>query len=307
MAEQLTGLIAAPFTPMRADGSVNLDMIETYAHTLAANGVAGAFPCGTTGESLSLAVEERMAVAGRWQAVAPDGLAVIVHVGHNCLADAKALAAHAQKIGARAIGAMGPCFFKPGSVDDLVAWCTELAAAAPGLPFYYYHIPSMTGVQFPMVEFLRKGGERIPTLAGIKYTWEDMLDFGRCLTLDGGRFNMLFGRDEALLAGLALGATGAVGSSYNYAAPLYVRLIKAFNAGDMAAAREAQARSRQMIATVIAHGYAPSAKALMKLVGVDCGPVRLPMRPLPDDELDQLRAELDAIGFADYCMRPAIG
>ena len=302
MSEQLTGLIAAPFTPMQADGSLNLDMIETYAHTLASNGVAGGFVCGTTGESLSMTVDERMAVTARWQAVAPEDFDVIVHVGHNCLADAKALAAHAQEVGARAIGAMGPCFFRPATVDALVAWCADLAAAAPGLPFYYYHIPSMTGVQFPMVDLLRAGADRIPTLAGIKYTWEDMHDFGLCLTLDDGRFNMLFGRDEALLAGLALGAPGAVGSSYNFAAPLYVRLIEAFNAGDLATARALQARSRQMIATVISHGYAPSAKSLMKLVGVDCGPVRLPMLPLPDGEFDQLRAELDALGFAADAM-----
>ncbi|HUT32368.1 MAG TPA: dihydrodipicolinate synthase family protein [Planctomycetota bacterium] len=303
MAEHITGLVAAPFTAFHSDGSLHLDKIEYQAESLFLSGVSGAFVCGTTGESLSLTVAERMAVAERWKAVATEGLAVIVHVGHPCLEDSRALAAHAQKLGARAIGAMAPCFFRPANVDDLVAWCAEVAAAAPELPFYYYHIPSMTGVNFPVADFLERGADRIPTLAGAKFTYENLMDYHRCLTLRGGRFDMLFGRDEILLSALVLGAKGAVGTTYNFAAPLYRRVVAAHERGDLAAAQAEQHRAAEMIAALVRHGGLPAFKAVMKMIRVDCGPVRPPLRELTLEERHHLHQDLERMGFFDYCSR----
>jgi N-acetylneuraminate lyase len=301
---KLTGLIAAPHTPMKPDGSVNLDAIDRQADLLSAAGLRGVFVCGTTGEGLSLTAEERMAVAERWVAVAPRQLAVIVQVGGEPLAQCRALAAHAQKIAAHAIGAMPPCFFKPARLEDLVAFCGEIASAAPDLPFYYYHIPSLTGVDFAVLDFLRVGGTRIATLAGAKLTYENLMDYGRCLALDGGRYNMLFGRDEILLSALVLGARGAVGTTYNYAAPLYHRLMAAFEKGDLAEARAWQLRSVEMIDAMIRHGGVPAGKAMMKLIGLDCGPCRLPLRTLSDEQCRSLRADLERVGFFEFCLKP---
>src|SRR2546429_672663 len=132
--QPLTGLIAAPYTAFHHDGRLNLTAIESQAASLAANGVAGAFVCGTTGEGVSLTVPERMQVAERWQQVAGSSLRVIVHVGHTCLDDARALAAHAEKIGAQGVGCLAPFFFKPANAADLTLFCAEVAAAAPALP-----------------------------------------------------------------------------------------------------------------------------------------------------------------------------
>src|SRR5688572_30679248 len=129
----LTGLIAAPFTAFHPDGRLNLAMIERQAQSLVANKVSGAFVCGTTGEGLSLTIDERQRVAERWQEVTDPTLRVIVHVGHVGLADCQALAAHAQKIGANAIGCFAPCFFKPATLEDLVRFCAEVAGSAPEL------------------------------------------------------------------------------------------------------------------------------------------------------------------------------
>eukprot|EP01035_Chromulina_nebulosa_P062885 gene62885-86003_t len=117
MQNRFRGLIAAPFTPFNADRSVNLNVIPAYARFLRANGVSAAFVCGTTGEGLSLTLEERLAIAEAWVKAAQ--LPVIVHVGHTCLADARALTAHAAKIGAAAVSALAPMFFKPRNIDEL--------------------------------------------------------------------------------------------------------------------------------------------------------------------------------------------
>jgi N-acetylneuraminate lyase len=289
---------------MHADGSLNLDAVEKLAARLDRDGVAGAFPCGTTGEFASLSAAERMQVAERWCAVAGRDLQVIVHVGGTCLGDSKLLAAHAQKCGAQAISAIGPFFFKPRSVEDLVAYCAEIAAAAPSLPFYYYHIPTLSGVDLQMTEFLESGKSRIPTLAGIKFSHLDLMDLGRCVRLDDGRFQILFGVDEVLVSGLVLGARAAVGTTYGFAAPLSTRILDAFGRGDLEGARRLQARSMEMVSVFIRYGGHPAMKATMKITGLDCGPVRPPLRQLRKEEYESLVAELEAIGFQDFCSRP---
>lgn len=301
--KHLSGLIVAPFTPMHEDGSVNLDMIEKQAELFVDNGVNGVFACGTTGESMSLTIEERMSIAERWQEVASDELTVLIHVGHTCLADCQRLADHAQKIGVYGIGAMAPCFFKPVRVEDLVSFCAKIAAVAPKLPFYYYHIPSMTGGDFLMLDFLKLAADEIPTLAGIKFTDENLMDFSRCLNLDNGRFNMLFGRDEIIIAALSLGAKGMIGSTYNFASPLYNRIIEAYNAGDMATAQKEQAHSQDIVAILHKFGGLPTGKAIMKITGLDCGGVRPPLRNIRKEQYDEVANYLDQIGFFDFCSK----
>lgn len=301
--EHLTGLIPAMFTPMNRQGDLATDRIEPLCEALVRGGVRGVLVCGTTGECLSLTTEERMRLAQRWTDVAGGELAVLVHVGHNCLPAAKALTSHAHKIRAHAVAAFAPSYFRPKSPEDLTAFCTEIASAAPELPFYYYHIPSMTGVNIPVYDFFQVAGRRIPNLAGTKYTHNDLMDFGRALRMEGGRFDMLFGRDEFLLSALALGARGAVGTTYSFAAPLYVDILKAWDAGDPDTAGELQNRAMELVSVFRRFGDLPAGKAMMEMIGLDCGAVRLPLRNLSRQERSGLRTSLDEIGFFEYCVR----
>lgn len=292
-----TGLIAAPFTPFHADGSVNPDAIPAYARFLKMRGVSAVFVCGTTGEGASLSVEERELVTETW--IRAGELPVIVHVGHTSLPDARRLSAHAARHGASAFAALSPFFFKPRNPAELADWCAAVASSAPALPFYYYHIPSMTGVSMPVLDVLKAAGDRIPNLAGVKYTHEDLPDFSACLHHDAGRFDLLFGRDEMLLEGTEAGSRGAVGSTYNYAAPLYLRLLAALSAGDRAQARVLQDQSIAMIAACNSVGatHLAASKSLMAWLGVDCGPVRAPLASPTRPQLAELRGKLEDIGF----------
>ncbi len=297
----ITGLIAATHSPFHVDGSLNLAVVEKQAAHLLANGVKTAFICGTTGESESLTFDERRALARRWTEVSRGtDLEVVVHVGSNCLADARAFTSQAQQLGALAIAAFAPSYFKPRNVSLLVDSCANIAAAAPELPFFYYDIPSMTGVTLSVPEFLAQGRDRIPNLAGVKFTNSDMMSFQQCQRVDGGAFNILWGTDENLLAGCALGAKGAVGSTYNFAAPIYHRLLKAFAANDLVRAREEQFRSVQLVATLAPRGYMAAAKCVMKMLGVDVGPARLPNGNLSAAEQSALRTDLEKLGFFDW-------
>jgi N-acetylneuraminate lyase len=298
---KLSGLVAAPYVALHPDSSLNLGLIEAQARSLAASGVSGAFVCGTTGEGVSLTTAERMAVAAEWCRVAGPDLRVIVHVGHTALGECQALAAHAQKIGAAGISNCAPFFFKPGHLDELVDFCAGVAGAAPSLPYYYYQIPSMTGVQLPAADFLRAADAKIPNLAGVKFTFENLMDFAECVRLEDGRFEIVFGRDEMLLSALALGAKGAIGSTYNFAAPVYLRILKAFAAGDLETARTEQARANAMVSLMVRFGGTTAGKSIMRMIGLDCGPVRLPLRPLSEAQETELRRGLEGAGFFEFC------
>lgn len=300
----LTGLVPAVLTPFDADGGLNLAAVEKQVELLRTDGVSAAFVGGTTGEFSSLTTTERIQLARRWADVGRGaGMRVVVHVGANCLADAKEIAADAEKAGAAAVATVAPSYFKPKTVAELVEWCAQLAAAAPRTPFYFYDIPAMTGVALPMPEFLDAAAERIPTLAGLKFTNPDLMTLQRLLRLQDGRFDVVWGFDEYLLAALVLGAEGAVGSTYNFAAPLYHRIIAAVQAGDLAAARANQFRSVQLITTMYRYGFLAAAKEVMRVRGVDLGPVRLPNQPLTPERAAELRTDLEAHDLARFTPR----
>jgi N-acetylneuraminate lyase len=300
---KLEGLLAATHTPLNPDGTLRLDAVAGQARHLLAHGLTAAFICGSTGESSSLAVDERLAMTREWsQVVRGTPLKLIVHVGHNSLPEAQRLAEDAQRQGAHAIAALAPNYFRPAGVAELVDFCAAIAERAPALPFYFYDIPALTNVHLPMDEFLSRGRERIPTLAGLKFTNPDDAQLQLCLRHSGGEFDILYGNDEYLLAALALGVRGAVGSTYNFAAPLYQRLIAAFDRGDLATARDLQVQSVQLVKLCVGFTFLRAAKAIMSFLGVDCGPVRLPLRALAPDQIAELRRRLEAAGFFDWIL-----
>jgi N-acetylneuraminate lyase len=295
MQKRLSGLVAAAFTPLRADGSLNLAMVGPMVDHLIVRGVSALFVCGSTGEGPLLTVAERRDTAAAYVEAAGRRIPVIVHVGHSSPAEARLLAAHAQQIGADAISAVAPWYFKPASVASLVACLAEIAGGAPQLPFYYYHIPSLTGVAFDMVEVLRRA-DQVPTMVGIKYTAPSVDELQALLDFEGGRYDILYGRDEMLLSGLCVGARGAIGSTYNFAAPLYRRLIAAFEAGDLVGARQYQAQAVAMIRLLLDGGGLPLFKAIMGWLGFDCGPVRMPLVNVDPAKMAQIRREVEAMG-----------
>jgi len=298
---KLTNLIAATHTPFNLDGSLRLSVVERQAEYLLQQELTTAFIGGSTGESHSLNIEERRQLALRWSEVARGTpLKVVVHVGSNCLADAKELAAQAAELKAFAISALAPSYFKLRTLADLVEWCSEIAFAAPETPFYFYDIPALTNAVFSMPAFLAQAAGSIPTLNGIKFTNHDLMAYQLCLRAEDGAFDIPWGTDESLVAALALGAAGAVGSSYNFAAPIYHRLLANFEQGDLEAARREQLRSVELIKLLDGYGYLGAAKAVMTMLDVDVGPARLPNANPTKNQIARLREELEELGFFNW-------
>ena len=301
--DKITGLIDAPFTPFYENGEVNLEPIEQYAKMLAKNGLKGVFINGSSGEGYMLTEDERMRLAERWVEVAPEGFKGIVHVGSTCVKSSERLAAHAQKIGAFGIGAMATPFPKIGRIEELVKYCEEIAAAAPELPFYYYHIPAFNGAYLSMLDFLKAVDGRIPNFAGIKYTYESLYEYNQCRLYANGKFDMLHGQDETILPCLAMGgAQGGIGGTTNYNGRCLVGILDAWKSGDLEKARELQNYAQEVI-NVICHfrGNIVGGKRIMKLIGLDLGKNRTPFNNMTDEEEARMKQELEAIDFFNRC------
>ena len=296
---KLTGLVAAPFTPLHTDGSLHLSQMDTLLEHLVAQQIQGVFLCGSTGEGPSLTLEERRQLAERSVQTVDKRMATLVHVGHNSLYEARQLAAHAQQIGADAISATVPTYFKIASVEALIQSLVHIAEGAPDLPLYYYNIPALTGVTLDMVDFLEQAAQRLPTLAGIKYTAPFFYEYQACLKAAQGSYDVLYGSDEMMLSGLAVGAKGFIGSTYNFMAPVYHQIIAAFQRGDMERAQQHQAQSVNVVRIIVKYGGLAAQKAMMAMIGMDCGPVRLPLIELSTAQKASMRQELEATGFFD--------
>ena len=295
----MNGLIAASFTPFNEDGSINFEMIPEVVDKLIADGLKGIFVCGSNGEGPNMTTRERMQVAEAFIKAAGKRILIIVHVGHSCIEDAKKLAAHAAEHGADAVSAVAAFYFKPVSVKNLADCMAGIAGAAPSIPFYYYHIPHLTGVGMDMIEFLKIAEPMIPNLAGIKYTATTLQEYQSCLNYEDGRFDILFGLDEMLLPALSVGARAAIGSTYTFAAPLYLKTIELFNRGDIEAAQANHNFLVDMVRVLVKYPPIPGQKAIMKMLGWDFGPSRLPLTTLDQKSYDKFHSELLELGFFD--------
>lgn len=295
--KKIKGLIAATFAAYNIDGSVNLLIIPAIVDKMIEDGLTGVFICGTNGEGPNLTIEERMQIAEAYVKAANKRILVLVHVGHSSITECRKLAAHAEQIGADAISSVAAFYFKPNSVKNLVACIAEIASAAPKTPFYYYNIPTLTGVAMDMVDFLEQAEKAIPNLAGIKYTASTLHEYQACLAYKNGKYDILFGFDEMLLPALAVGAKGAIGSTYTFAAPLYLKVMELYEQGRADEAAAMQLNSVNMVRCLVKYPPIPAQRAIMKMDGFELGNCRLPLVALSEEDEGNFKKSLEEIDF----------
>ncbi|XP_027468555.1 N-acetylneuraminate lyase isoform X3 [Zalophus californianus] len=269
--KKLQGLVAATITPMTEHGEINFSVIGQYVDYLVEEqGVKNIFVNGTTGEGLSLSVSERRQVAEAWVAKGRNKLdQVVIHVGALSLKDSQELAQHAAEIGADGIAVIAPFFLKP--------WNKVRAEEL------------LDGIQ-----------DKIPTFQGLKFSDTDLLDFGQCVDQNRQQqFAFLFGVDEQLLSALVMGATGAVGSTYNYMGKKTNQMLEAFERKDFSSALNHQFCIQRFINFVLKLGFGVSqTKAIMTLVsGIPVGPPRPPLQKASREFIDDAKAKLKSLDF----------
>jgi len=297
---KIKNLVAAAYAPMNQDGSLNPSIIKNYSQFLIRNHITGVFMNGSTGDFTSLTVAERKTLTLTWSEHKSKDLFLIDHVGHTSLKVAKELATYAaDKVDA--IAALAPYYFRLSSIEKLIEYCKEIAACAPNIPFYYYHIPVLSGADLNMHEFLEKAEGVIPNLAGIKFTNNNLIDYQHSKKYKNNKFNILFGYDELFINSLPLGATGWVGSTYNHLAPLYYKIKTLFEKGEMEAAAALQNKAIKFVEILNSKGgFNGVGKGFMRTLGLDFGPSRFPHTTLSDTEYVKIKEALNALELAQY-------
>ena len=293
----MEGIIPAVFTPFRDDGELNLGHIPRLVDHLVASEVDGIFVCGTSGEWSSLETSERELVSEAYVQAVSGKLPTIVHVGDCSLRTAKRLARHAQIVGAEGISALPPFYFRANDERSLADGLAEVAEGAPDLPFYYYHLPSMTGVRPDLLRLIEMMDEVIPNFAGVKFSEPDLSLFRLCLNQFGHRLDFFFGVDGMLCAAFSMGARGAIGSTYNFMTPLVKRMLRKLEQGSVAEAAELQGRAVNIIDACVRMGGLAGLKAVMGRLGLECGPVRSPQASLSHDQVKELHREVERFGL----------
>lgn len=293
----IRGILPALLTPMSDDGArVNDESLRRLVEFQIERGVSGFFVCGGSGEGLLLTPEERRAVLAGVIEAARGRVAIIAHIGALDTATAQGLAAHAAALGADAVAAVPPVYFR---VDEsaLVDHYRLIAEAAGGLPVYPYNIPSATGVEITAAVMARL--LEIPAISGIKYSSYNLYDMRNIIDLAPGRITMLSGFDEVCVAALAMGAHGAIGSTYNVMPATFAAIYRAMQAGDLAAAQALQLRANRVIKALLAAPLIAGLKAVLSAWGISCGAPRRPQRPLAPDERARLLAAVADAGLEE--------
>lgn len=288
------GIYPALVTPLTATGAPDAEALDRLTAFHVAAGVDGVYIGGTTGEGLLLDVASRRDLARLVVAGARRRLKTIVHVAACATDDAVALARAAEEAGADAVSAVPPVFYKVG-FEGVCEYYRRIGSATR-LPLFIYYIPALSGLAFSLQEMGRLF--ELPNVRGVKFSDSNLY------LLHGLREHypeaiVFSGNDELLLPALTMGAHGAIGLTLNFMPRLYVALYRAYRAGNWTEAQRLQFQANRVIEVVLRHGQIAATKAIMRMLGVDCGLTRAPIPPIEGAAADRLRQDLAAVGFFD--------
>ncbi|XP_059047712.1 N-acetylneuraminate lyase-like isoform X2 [Achroia grisella] len=292
------GLMPPVFTPINEDQTVNYSAIPGYAKYLADAGIKAVLVGGTTGENMSLNVEERKKIVDIWVKEGRTlGLHIQVQVGGGPLRDVLALAQYSQAVGVNSLLTLPELYFKPQTVDELVQYVELVAKAAPKLPVLYYHIPSMSKVEINMPAFVKAATARIPNFRGLKFTSNDLSEGAQTLKALKKDQEIFLGADTLLAPAALLGIKSSIGTTFSLFPQLAQDILVAVESKDIARARELQDVLSSAVDALTAEGaWVPTMKAGMEIVsGIKVGPPSLPQRPISPEARQRIATKLRAL------------
>jgi N-acetylneuraminate lyase len=276
---RLKGIFPALITPFAPDGQIDEGALRRLVRFNLNQGVNGFYVGGSTAEAFLLSMEERKRILEVVAAETQGKCALIYHVGCIGTGQAVELAQHAQTVGADAISSVPPFYYK-FSFDEIKSYYFDIVNAV-NLPMILYNIPAFSGVTFTgesLKPFI--ADERI---IGVKHTSMDLYQLNRMKQVDP-ELIVYNGHDEVFLAGLAMGADGAIGSTYNFMAEKFLKINRLYHAGQIQAAQAIQNEANEIIAVLIKVGVFQGIRYILSVMGLDCGECRKPFKPLGASE-----------------------
>lgn len=287
---RIEGIIPALVTPFDGGNDIDVAALENLVQRLLGEGVSGLYVCGSTAECHLLSPTERKRVVEVVCRTVAHAIPLVVHVGTISTDVAVELSRHAADCGADAVSAIPP-FFYPFSLDEIKEYYRAIAASTP-LPVIIYNFPALTGVTLSAENAADLLSD--DRVLGVKHTSKDLAQLQR-MRSHFPRLTVLNGYDQTLLAGLGMGADGGIGSTYNFMAPRFLRLLKAFTAGDRATALRLQGEANDIIEVLHKVGVFPAIKYILGRQGINVGTCRPPFHSLDAGQTKALDAILERV------------
>jgi len=289
------GILPALVTPFTPDGKkIDEQQLRVLVNRCIEEGVSGVVPCGTTGEFVNLTEEEKKKVIDIIIDEVNGRVAVVAGTGASGTDQALEMTKYAKDAGADAALLVTPFYLKP--TDRGIYEHYSTIANAVDIPIILYNIPQCTGVwlSWQMVEDLAQ----ISNIVGLKDSSGELKYILAVLEKVRDKINVLCGYDEVVIAALAAGASGAILASANIIPDVWVEIYDTVQKGELQKARELQYKV-QKIARIIAKSGAVGTKEALNMMGLNVGPVRLPLSvggELTYEEREELRLDLEKIG-----------
>ncbi len=278
------GTYAALPTPFFENGDVNYHAIDALVAHNAQQGMTGVYALGSTAEVFTLSYNERHALMKEIATACKRyKLQSIAHVGSLNLREAVALGLHAQELGYHAISAVTPFYYKY-SFEEITHYYKTLTNAV-ALPFVIYVIPSLSGVSLSLEQI--QNLHALPHVQAIKFTSSDMFQLEQ-IKRTMPQSIVFNGFDELYIAGLAMGADGAIGSTLNIQGERFIKLRECVNNGAIETARGIQNSINSLIEACTKHGFLQSLKAMLNLAGLNAGVCRTPTARLSSQALEEV-------------------
>lgn len=276
--DKFKGLFSALLTPFNEDGSINFDSLEKLVEFNLQNEIDGFYVGGSTGEGLLLSPEERMQVFECVKKANKGRATLIAHVGTICTLDAIKMAKKAEELEYDAISAVAPYYYG-FTLDAVLGYYNDIVNST-SLPMIIYNFPNSGG--FSLTKDIANKLFENEKFIGIKHTSGDMFTLNQFKTLDR-EIVVYNGFDETLLAGLSMGADGAIGSTYNFMGKKFKKIMNCFNSGEIETAKALQNEANEIICEMIKYGVFQSEKAILTEMGIDMGQCRPPFLPISDE------------------------
>lgn len=285
MSVEYHGAYAALVTPYTQDNKVNYDELQKLVRYLIDNGIDGFYVGGSTAEAFLLKDEERKKALEAVVEANNGERKVICHVGAISTDTAIDFACHAEKVGADAVSAISPFYYK-FSEKEIISYYDDIMDATT-LPMFIYNFPNFSG--FSLTEDTLSKMEEHKNLAGVKFTSTDMFLLERFKT-NHPNLVVWNGFDEMLAAGLMMGADGGIGSTYNCMPGLIHKIYDSFCSGDIAKTHEYQTLANHVIKAICNHGVFASVKTILEFEGFNFNGCRRPFAPISDAGRTELKA-----------------
>ena len=294
-----TGSCPALVTPFDQNNIINYDAFGRLIDAQIEAGVDAVCVCGTTGESSTMSIREHIAAVEFCVKRVNHRVKVIAGAGSNDTSAAVYLSQHAQDSGADALLHVTPYYNKASQAGLIKHY--EYIADRVELPIILYNVPGRTGVSFTAETY--KVLSENPKINGVKEASGNFSLLAHTRFLCGDDFFIWSGNDDQVVPMMALGAKGVISVASNIVPEVMVKMSHLCLDNDFAAASQLQIQYMDLIDALFTEVNPIPIKAAMNLLGMEAGPLRLPLCDISEKNLEVLRR---AMGRADLLREPAL-